>query len=107
MSMQVLTNEKDFRDTLEKDSSFFLLKNSLTCPISSAAHQEYEKFSEESSVPCYVLHVQEARDLSQAIAEEFSVRHESPQALLFQNGEVTWNDSHGSITKQKLVQVVR
>lgn len=66
------------------------------------ARDRYKSFSEESEVACYMLHVQEARDLSNQIAEQFSIHHETPQALLFKGGEVVWNDSHGAITKRNL-----
>ncbi|MGI8316761.1 bacillithiol system redox-active protein YtxJ [Halobacillus mangrovi] len=102
MNQQVLYSEDEFNNLLKTKEEFFLLKHSLTCPISAAARSEYEKFQSTASVPCYILHVQESRQLSNSIAKEFQVRHESPQALLFKNGKVVWHDSHGSITESRL-----
>ncbi|TGB04031.1 bacillithiol system redox-active protein YtxJ [Halobacillus salinus] len=102
MSVPVITSKEEFERTLDENKTFFLLKNSLTCPISAMARNRYNSFSKESEVPCYMLHVQEARELSNQIAEDFSIQHESPQALLFSNRKVVWNDSHGSITKRNL-----
>ncbi|MEH7276767.1 bacillithiol system redox-active protein YtxJ [Neobacillus vireti] len=94
---------EQFEDVLKKDEPFFLLKHSITCPISDAAYKEYEKFSgEDESVPTYYLAVQEARPLSIEIAEKFEIKHESPQVLLFNKGEAVWNTSHWKITNKSL-----
>ena len=95
---------EDFNQVLEKENHFILIKHSLTCPISKAAFDEYEQFvAEHQDVPTYYLYVQEARELSNHIAEHFEIKHESPQALLFDDGKVKWNASHRSITKESLV----
>ncbi|MEH7385705.1 bacillithiol system redox-active protein YtxJ, partial [Bacillus sp. JJ1521] len=75
---------EEFSQVLEKENKFILIKHSLTCPISKAAFDEYEQFvAENVNVPTYYLYVQEARELSNHIAEQFGIKHESPQALLF------------------------
>jgi bacillithiol system protein YtxJ len=90
-------------DVLKKEEKFFLLKHSLTCPVSHAAYQEYQKYAEENqNVPIYYLAVQDSRTLSNGIAEKFQIKHESPQAILFSNGKPLWNASHWKITKRSL-----
>lgn len=106
MNPHVLYTEDDFNKLLESEEEFFVLKHSLTCPISAAAKSEFEKFQSSASVSCFILHVQQSRQLSNRIAKEFHVRHESPQALLFKDGKVVWNDSHGSITEDRLRTLV-
>ncbi|MEH7226401.1 bacillithiol system redox-active protein YtxJ [Bacillus sp. JJ1566] len=94
---------EEFNNVLEKENNFIFIKHSLTCPISKAAFDEYEQFvAEHEDVPTYYLNVQEARDLSNHIAEHFEIKHESPQALLFEDGKVKWNASHRNITKESL-----
>jgi bacillithiol system protein YtxJ len=46
--------------------------------------------------------IQENRELSELIARETAVRHESPQVLLFRDGRVTWSASHGGITLEAM-----
>ena len=48
------------------------------------------------------IEIQNAREVSNAVAEKTGVRHESPQALLLRDGEVVWNASHGAITVESL-----
>lgn len=82
----------------ELPQNCFIFKNSTACPVSHRAAQEIE--SAISDLPIIWVNVIEQRDLSNWIADEFGVRHESPQLLRVDNGKVTkiWN--HGEITKK-------
>jgi len=44
------------------------------------------------------------RSLSNKIAEQFSVYHESPQVLLIRNGECIYDESHMGISMPELVE---
>ncbi|MEM6796794.1 MAG: bacillithiol system redox-active protein YtxJ [Acidobacteriota bacterium] len=80
-----------------------LFKHSLTCPVSSAALREYEKFLEgHEGVDATLIEIQNHRPLSNAVAERTGIRHESPQALVLKSGEVAWHASHWSITVDSL-----
>ncbi|MCM3224105.1 bacillithiol system redox-active protein YtxJ [Terribacillus saccharophilus] len=102
MEAKVIQSLEEFQDVLNRDASFYLLKHSLTCPISARAKQEYDRYSLDTQIPMYTLYVQEARELSNTIADRYDVRHESPQALLFENNQVIWNTSHHDITENVL-----
>ena len=56
------------------------------------------KEDDHSPVESYFLDLIAHRDVSNYIAEAFSVYHESPQILLIQNGECTYETSHLDIT---------
>ncbi|MCH1625342.1 bacillithiol system redox-active protein YtxJ [Fredinandcohnia quinoae] len=101
--MKKIDSVEEFTDILKTKQKFLLIKHSTTCPISKAAFNEYEAFvSENKGIPTFYLFVQDARPLSNYIAETFNIRHESPQALLFDQGIVTWNVSHWKITRKSL-----
>lgn len=105
--MQKIDQLEQFDELLEKKSPFFLLKHSLTCPISQAAYREYQNFAEgHTEIPSYYLTVQEARPLSNTITEKFQIKHESPQAILFINGLPVWNTSHWKITNHSLTNAL-
>lgn len=98
---------EEFQQIADSGESFLFFKNSLTCPIAQAAYEQFEAFAKEhDSVNAYYLNVQEARPLSNYIAETYGVKHESPQALLFKDKMVTWNESHWKITKDTLTKNV-
>lgn len=107
MGMEKLETAEQFDKVAKAKKRFLLIKHSLTCPISKAAFREYEKFvSNHPEVDTYYLYVQEARPLSNYIAETFGVKHESPQALLFENGTAVWHTSHWNITYDSLKKEV-
>lgn len=77
-----------------------VFKHSTTCSISAAAKAKIERqwaASGLDGVPIYYLDLLRFRPLSAQIAEQFGVQHESPQLLLIQNGEATFNASHMGI----------
>lgn len=103
MSFHKIKSMDEWKDVLKKENKFFLLKNSTTCPISREAYKETEEFAiANEEIPVYYLHVQESRALSNEIAEQFQVKHESPQAILFQDGKVCWHQSHWNVTNKSL-----
>lgn len=106
MSKQQLTSIEEFNAVLQANENFLVIKHSLTCPISGNAFEEYESFTEKHEFPTYYLYVQDARPLSNYIAETYGVKHESPQALLFAGGKVKWHASHWNITEANLIQAI-
>lgn len=101
--LERLSSESDFELALKNDEKVLVFKHSATCPVSQTAYEEYEAFIKANeSFKTYYLVVQEDRPLSNHIAETFHVKHESPQALLFKNGDVIWHDSHWRITADSL-----
>ncbi|TCJ04616.1 bacillithiol system redox-active protein YtxJ [Cytobacillus praedii] len=106
--MQRISENVAFDKKVEEGSLFLLLKHSATCPISQAAYEEYEKFANENeSVKSFYLVVQEDRPLSNHIAENFQIKHESPQAILFNNGKPVWHASHWKITHDSLAKALK
>ena len=80
-------------------SPIVIFKHSSTCGLSAMAAAEVADMLEGSGVDAdvYVVDVHAGRAVSNAIAERLKVRHESPQALIVQNGEARWHRSHAAI----------
>lgn len=92
-SLEELTN---------RSGVYFIFKHSNTCPISGVSYGRVEKSLHEGffgDVPVYMVVVQEERELSNKIAEFFNIKHESPQLLKVENGEVIEASSHYEILK--------
>lgn len=86
-----------------------LFKHSTTCGISAAVNAEFERWLPR--VPADKLRVArvrviEERPISQQIAADTGVLHQSPQALLIQGKKVLWSASHYAITEQSLQAAV-
>ena len=82
------------------DRPILVFKHSETCGLSLQAHEEVTALLGEADwdVPVYLVSVQAARAVSNAIADRLGVRHASPQALLVRDGAVLWHTSHLAIT---------
>ncbi|WP_232718592.1 bacillithiol system redox-active protein YtxJ [Bacillus sp. FJAT-45037] len=109
--MKEITTIEDWQALINSSAEqpVFLLKHSTTCPISAEAFGEFEAFVEDHKDTSYtfaLVKVIESRPVSNAIAEEIQLKHESPQAVLLENKEVKWNASHWNITKRKLADAL-
>lgn len=101
--MKQIFSLEELQTLLQQYPKIFVLKHSLTCPISQEGFFECESFAKEHpDVPFVYLTVQESRPLSTEIMKTFDIRHESPQCLLFREAKVVWHASHFSITKSAL-----
>ncbi|QLE00047.1 bacillithiol system redox-active protein YtxJ [Galbibacter sp. BG1] len=101
-----LIDVSQFEIIKEESKSFpvVIFKHSTRCGISRFALSNFENaydFS-ENQVKLYFLDILKHRDVSNAIAETFGVRHESPQLLIVKNGNVVYHESHGQIEAEKI-----
>ena len=104
--MQELHSIEDWNRIVEQSSTepVLVIKHSTTCPISAAGYKEFQSF--ETDIPKYCVIVQTSKDVSQKIAEDTGVKHESPQAMFIKNGEAVWNASHYDIQQASLKTAV-
>ena len=84
-----------------------IYKHSPACWMSSVSARQIRKFVKKyPDTPVYWVDVIEQHDLSQRIAEHFSVGHESPQSIVVGGGKVLWHGSHGAVNVKKLASAV-
>lgn len=89
------------------EAPVLILKHSTRCPISTGAHRAYSDYcTQATGVTCYLVKVIENRPVSNAIAEETGIRHESPQLHLLLGGESLWQASHRDITVENIRKAV-
>jgi bacillithiol system protein YtxJ len=77
-----------------------IFKHSTSCSISAMAKSKIERQWADSGLaetPIYYLDLLRFRPISSLIAQQFGVRHESPQILLIQDGECRYDASHMGI----------
>ncbi len=105
-----LTTRTEYQRMLEESSRLpvFLLKHSTRCPYSTVAWKHFQQFAAENDgIECHRVLVIENRDLSQYIAQESGVPHQSPQVLLFRNGKVVWQAYRSKINRRNLEEALR
>lgn len=91
------------------DNTVMIFKHSTRCSISSAALSRIERGWNESlveKITPYYLDLIKFRDLSNVIAQEFGVEHQSPQVILIKNGVATYNESHHMIRVDEITGVI-
>lgn len=105
-----LTSEAQWDQLLADSGSapVLVFKHSTSCPISAEAHDQYARFLRNArpGIVYALVHVIEARPVSNRIAETLKLKHESPQAILVSGGQVVWHDSHWRLTEEKMTEAV-
>lgn len=76
-----------------------IYKHSHRCSVCFVAKGRLENAAEDilDEADMHFINVVKNREVSDRIASQLNVRHESPQAILLVNGEVVWHASHGAI----------
>jgi len=91
-----------------KEKPTLLFKHSTTCPVSAKAFQEFQTFLQENDeeIGAFFVKVRESRPVSNEIAEELGVVHQSPQIILVKDEEAKWDASHMKITVDSIKEAL-
>ncbi|MGC4104590.1 bacillithiol system redox-active protein YtxJ [Ferruginibacter sp.] len=103
-----LTEEAQLNELkeLSKQKAQVIFKHSTRCSISSMAKNRLERSTPPNNADFYYLDLVKHRSLSNKIAEDFAVAHESPQVLLIKNGECVYEESHSGIQMDEIEEMV-
>src|SRR5688572_19631956 len=99
-----LTTEDQLQTLIEKSTHTpqVIFKYSNRCSVSDVARTRLEKKQAPSDVDFYFLDIINYRSLSDRIAKEFGVRHESPQVLVIKKAERVFDESHMGIRMDEI-----
>jgi bacillithiol system protein YtxJ len=105
MNWNQLISVEQWNAMLESEEKFIVFKHSTRCSISRTALSRFERdWDSLSAVKPYYLDLLEHRNISNAIAQDTGVEHESPQAILIENGKVLKHASHMSNYVSELLE---
>lgn len=88
-------------DKESKEQPVAIFKHSTSCGISNMVLRRFEsaiKKEGEGVTKLYFLDLLSNREISNAIAQKWGVRHESPQLLLIRSEKVVDHASHAAIS---------
>jgi len=104
MSLPQLIDPTELDQALEAPDPILIFKHSPTCGISAQANDEILELLSGPPLPARVwrIPVQAGRAASNALATRFGIRHESPQVLLINRGEVLWHASHHRVNSREI-----
>ena len=89
---------------MEENKGVLIFKHSTRCAISSTAKYRFEStWTIDENFPAYYLDLIKFRDLSNQIANNLSVYHESPQVLVIKDGKCIYHASHLSISVKDIL----
>lgn len=103
MKFNTLESAAQLEEIKKGAGNTIIFKHNTTCPISKSVRSSFEK--EAETIPnveaIYFLDLLNNRDLSDAIAEDFGVPHESPQLLVIKRGACVYHQAHYDITAEE------
>ncbi|TDE49797.1 bacillithiol system redox-active protein YtxJ [Flavobacterium sp. GT3P67] len=89
--------------TISNEKPVVIFKHSTRCSVSRMALKQFEnEFNSSDKVTPYFLDLIEYRAISNAIADQFGVTHQSPQLIVIKDGKAIYNVSHSDIDAEEL-----
>ncbi len=103
-----LESAEQINDIKHQHGYSLIFKHSTRCSISMMVKKRFELDGDKlpSDVPAYFLDLIKHRDLSNQVAAEFIVHHESPQLLMIKDGECVLDLSHGEVSVDEAMSVI-
>ncbi len=103
---QMLSIE-DWKNVLEKSKErpILVFKHSITCPISATAYEQF--LTHETDIDKYFLIVSEQRPVSNQMADDLDVTHQSPQIFLLEKEQALWHTSHWNINEKNIAKALK
>ncbi len=105
-SWQTIQSVKELDDAIAEShlKPIILFKHSTSCSRSAFAKHRLESSYSLSpdAATFYYLDLLNHRDVSNAIAAELNVVHQSPQIILVKKGKAVFNTSHESISLRSI-----
>lgn len=102
-----IKSEEDLEKAIESSyqHKIAIFKHSTSCFISKTVLRNFEKEVEntDQKVEVYYLDLLAHRPISNKIAEDFGIRHESPQLIVIENGKPVNSASHQDISLSQIV----
>jgi bacillithiol system protein YtxJ len=91
------------------DRPALIFKHSLTCGTSAMAMEEMRELIADPppDVGVWLVRIQAARAVSDAIETRLKIRHESPQVLLVHKGQVVWSATHFRVMAEAVRTALR
>jgi len=108
MTWTSLTSADQISAIKEQQGYSAIFKHSTRCSISMMVKKRFELDWSKlpSDLNLYFLDLIQHRDLSNQVAKDFQVYHESPQLLMIKDGECILDLSHGEVSVEEALSVL-
>ena len=99
---KIIESDEDLKNAVAKsfEKKIVVFKHSTRCHISKMVLKNFESEvnNTDKNVEYYFLDLIAHRPISNKIAEEFGITHQSPQLIVVENGKAVKDASHQSIS---------
>ena len=102
MNWLALIDYSQIHEALHKSEPFLVFKHSTRCSISSMAKSRFERNFDLNDLQVFYLDLITYRSISDQLAVDFKVEHQSPQLLFVQKGVCTYHASHNAIDTEAI-----
>ena len=106
-----LTDENQLEECwiLSHQKPQLIFKHSTRCSISTMALSRFEGSGilDSDVLDLYYLDLIQYRNISNAIESKSGVRHESPQVIVIDKGEILLSETHGMINGRSILQEIK
>ena len=109
MEWKELTEQEQLEAIINQSEAqpVLIFKHSTRCSISRFALKQFEnEFDLQDKIITYYLDLLNHRDISNEIAFQFNVQHQSPQILLLKDRVVVYHTSHENIDATELKKYI-
>jgi len=108
MNWTALNDENQIASIKGNTGYSLIFKHSTRCSVSMMAKRklEFEGGDLPEEITPYFLDLIRYRSLSNKVADDFQVHHESPQLLLIKDGECILDQSHGQISVDEVLDMI-
>ena len=109
ISLTDLNQLEEIREN-SKNSPIMIFKHSRACSTSTMVINRLERnwqHEEMQHVQTYFLDLLSYRQISNVIAEQYKIRHESPQVLIIRDGNAVYAGSHFEIDYPSLQKALQ
>ncbi|MCO6496736.1 MAG: bacillithiol system redox-active protein YtxJ [Chitinophagaceae bacterium] len=88
------------------DKPQVIFKHSTRCGISRMVLSRLERSDQPETADFYFLDLLKYRPISNAVADEFHVVHESPQVIIIKEGKQVYNASHSAVRMETIAEEI-
>ncbi|HVW12447.1 MAG TPA: bacillithiol system redox-active protein YtxJ [Mucilaginibacter sp.] len=103
-----LESAEQVNEIKQQQGYSIIFKHSIRCSISLMAKRrvEMDRNHLPAGLKLYFVDLIRFRDISNQVAHDFQVHHESPQLLVIKDGECILEQSHGHISLEEALSVL-
>lgn len=109
MNWKQLEKPEQLQELFNESSNqnLVIFKHSTRCNISKMVKDRIERdWKDTIDLPFYYLDLINNREISNSIAEQTGVEHQSPQIIVLRGGKSVFTTSHGQISLKTILESI-